>query len=189
MVVEAVDYRAHDLLQQFEVEEKAGFIEIRADEGDEDLVVVAVRIFALSAVVAEVVTGREAGFYGDFKHALALPFRSLFFAASPQGSILSVPFFPSCATGFLGAAFGLFKERGKNASQGDDEGDDKKGETGGLPEGGIAGGSGLLGDVGVREDDRDRSEQGQRCGENEEVAAHRLLSFLVGEPPRGATTT
>lgn len=55
LVIEVVDGGAKDLLEELEVEEKAGLIEFVADESDEDAVVVAVRVFALAAVVAEVV--------------------------------------------------------------------------------------------------------------------------------------
>jgi hypothetical protein len=42
-------------------------------KGDEDLVVVAVRILAFATIVAEVVAGGEAGFYGYFKHDSGIP--------------------------------------------------------------------------------------------------------------------
>src|SRR5580704_19760484 len=73
LVVEVVDDGAHDLLEEFEIEEQAGFIEVFALQGDEDLVVVAVRILALATVVAEVVAGGEAGFYGYFEHDSGIP--------------------------------------------------------------------------------------------------------------------
>jgi hypothetical protein len=72
-VVEVIDYGAHDLLEELEVEEQTGFIEVFALEGDEDLVVVTVRILALATIVAEVVAGRKAGFYGYFKHDSGIP--------------------------------------------------------------------------------------------------------------------
>jgi hypothetical protein len=72
-MVEVVDDRAHDLLEEFEVEEEASLVEVFALEGDEDLVVVAVRVFALATVVAEVVAGGEAGFYGYFEHDSGIP--------------------------------------------------------------------------------------------------------------------
>src|ERR1700722_838406 len=74
LVVEVFDDGAHDLLEQLEVEEQAGFVEVSALEGDEDLVVVAVRVLALATIVAEVVAGGEAGFYGYFKHGVENPF-------------------------------------------------------------------------------------------------------------------
>src|SRR5258706_13587048 len=73
LVIEVVDDGAHDLLEQLEIEEQASLVEVFALEGDEDLVVVAVRVFALAAVVAEVVAGGEAGFYGYFKHEPGIP--------------------------------------------------------------------------------------------------------------------
>ena len=42
-------------------------------EGDEDLVVVAVRVFALTTIVAEVVAGGEPGFYGTSNMTLLFP--------------------------------------------------------------------------------------------------------------------
>ena len=73
-MVEIVDGGAHDLLEELEVEQHPGFVELCADKGDEDLVVVAVRVLALAAIVAEVVAGGEPGFYGDFKHDSVNPF-------------------------------------------------------------------------------------------------------------------
>jgi hypothetical protein len=72
-VVEVFDDGAHDLLEEFEVEEQAGLVEVFTLEGDEDLVVVAVRVLALASIVAEVVAGGEAGFYSYFKHDSGVP--------------------------------------------------------------------------------------------------------------------
>ena len=72
-VVEVFHGGAHDLFEELEVEEHAGLVELLADEGDEDLVVVAVGVLALASVVAEVVAGGETGFYGDFKHDASFP--------------------------------------------------------------------------------------------------------------------
>ncbi len=47
LVVDAIDDRAHDVLEQFEVEQQAGGVELGSGQGDTDLVVVAVRVFAL----------------------------------------------------------------------------------------------------------------------------------------------
>ena len=74
-VVEIVDGGTHDLLEELEVEEHACFVELFADEGDEDLVVVAVWILALATIVAEVVAGGKTGFYGYFEHGSVNPFR------------------------------------------------------------------------------------------------------------------
>jgi hypothetical protein len=73
-VVEVFDGGTHDLLEELEVEEHAGLVKLFADEGDEDLVVVAVRVLALAAVVTEVVAGGETGFYSYFKHGCGSPF-------------------------------------------------------------------------------------------------------------------
>jgi hypothetical protein len=72
-VVEVFDYRTHDLFEELEIEEEASFIEVIALKGDEYLVVVAVRVLALATVVAEVVAGGKAGFYGYFKHDSGIP--------------------------------------------------------------------------------------------------------------------
>ncbi len=74
LVVEAVDDGAHDLLEEFEIKQEAGVIKIGANEGDEDFVVVAMRVLALALVVAEIVAGGEAGFHGDFKHCGSVAF-------------------------------------------------------------------------------------------------------------------
>jgi hypothetical protein len=72
-MVEVFDDRAHDLLEESEVEEQAGLVKVFSLEGDEDLVIVSVRVLALASVVAKVVAGREAGFYGYFKHDSEVP--------------------------------------------------------------------------------------------------------------------
>jgi hypothetical protein len=72
-MVEVFDDGAHDLFEELEVEQEASLVEIFALEGDEDLVVVAVRVLALATVVAEVVAGGEAGFYSYFKHDSGIP--------------------------------------------------------------------------------------------------------------------
>jgi hypothetical protein len=56
LVIEIVDGGAEDLLEKLEVEKEAGVVEVFADEGDEDAIVMTVGIFAFSVVVAEVVT-------------------------------------------------------------------------------------------------------------------------------------
>ncbi len=79
------------------------------------------------------------------------------------------------ALGF-GAALGLLEEGGEDAGEGDDEGDDEEDEAHGAPERLVAGGAGLLGDVRVREAAGDQREEGERGGEDVEVAAHCVLS-------------
>ena len=56
------------------------------------------------------------------------------------------------------AALGLFEERAEDAEQGDDEGDAEEGDAGHAPEGGVAGRSGLLGDVGEGQADGEERE-------------------------------
>jgi len=55
LVVQILDCGAEDLLEELEVQEEAGFVESFTDEGYEHTVVMAVRVFALALVVAEVV--------------------------------------------------------------------------------------------------------------------------------------
>jgi hypothetical protein len=77
-VVEGVDDRAEEGLEELEVEQQSGLVELLADKSDEHAVVVAVRVLALALVVAQVVAGGETGFYGDFKHWVAsLPCQTL----------------------------------------------------------------------------------------------------------------
>ena len=55
-MIEVFDGGAKDVLEELEVEQETGFIEVFADKSDEDAVVVAVRVFTFALVVAEVVT-------------------------------------------------------------------------------------------------------------------------------------
>jgi len=56
------------------------------------------------------------------------------------------------------AALGLFEERAHYAEQGDDECHAEEGDAGHAPERGVAGGAGLLGDVGERQCDGEERE-------------------------------
>src|SRR4051794_24731205 len=67
-MIKAVDGRLHHSLQVFEVEQQAGLVEFAALQGDPHLVIVAVRILALTFVVAQVMSGGEGVFNGDFEH-------------------------------------------------------------------------------------------------------------------------
>jgi hypothetical protein len=72
-VVEVFDDGLEQRLENFEVEQETGFVELFADESDEHTVVMAVGILALAVVIAEVVAGGKTGFYGDLKHACGFP--------------------------------------------------------------------------------------------------------------------
>jgi len=85
-----------------------------------------------------------------------------------SGSLAAAGF----GAGFFAAAGGLFEEGGEDAGEGTDEGDEEEDEAHGAPEGLVAGGAGLLGDVGVRDAAGDEREGGERGGENVEVAGH-----------------
>ena len=97
--------------------QETSLVEFRAPQRDEDAVVVAMRILALATVVAEVVAGREAGFYGYFKHRL-LPFA----AAGRWQTRLPLLYVPSGTfrafrsvaaarlASFFGASLGLLEE-------------------------------------------------------------------------------
>jgi hypothetical protein len=83
---------------------------------------VAVRVLALATIVAEVVAGGEAGFYGYFKHdpgipSVAAPMMSM---GAERTRLQLVPYFDCTvlcgflafaagAPGFFGAALGLFE--------------------------------------------------------------------------------
>jgi hypothetical protein len=69
-MIKVFDGRPHHLLEKLKIKEHASLVELFSCKRDEDLVVVAVRILALAAVVAEVVAGGKTGFYSYFKHDL-----------------------------------------------------------------------------------------------------------------------
>lgn len=73
---------------------------------------------------------------------------------------------------FIGATLRLGKEEGEGSGEGCDEREDEEGDGHGLPEGDVAGGAGLLGDVGKGKEERDQAEEKEGCGEDVEVAAH-----------------
>jgi hypothetical protein len=81
------------------------------------------------------------------------------------------------AAGFVGAALGLLEERGEDSGEGYDEGDDEEAEAHGAPERGVAGGAGLLGDVGEGHSAGDEREEGESGGEDVEVASHVVFLF------------
>ena len=72
----------------------------------------------------------------------------------------------------LGAALCLSEEQGEGSGEGGHKREDEEGDGHGLPEGDIAGGAGLLGDVGERQDERDQTKKEEGCGEDVEIAAH-----------------
>jgi hypothetical protein len=55
-VVEVLDGGLEDALKELEIEQEAVGLQVLAGEGDEDAVVVAMRVFALPVIVAKVVT-------------------------------------------------------------------------------------------------------------------------------------
>jgi hypothetical protein len=55
-VIEVLDRGLEDALEELEIEEKTVGLQLFADQGDEDAVVMAVRVLALAVVVAKVVT-------------------------------------------------------------------------------------------------------------------------------------
>ena len=70
------------------------------------------------------------------------------------------------------AALGLFEERAEDAEQRDNEGDAEEGDAGHTPERGVAGGAGLVRDVGEGQADRQERERSECGGEDVEVASH-----------------
>jgi hypothetical protein len=73
LMVQVLDDGTHNLFEQLEVEKEAGFVKVFAPEGDENLIVMAVRVLALAAIIAEVVAGGKTGFYSYFKHDSGVP--------------------------------------------------------------------------------------------------------------------
>ena len=96
----------------------------------------------------------DIGFNGSWRRAGSAYFDCTVLKGS--GSGLGLAF---SAAGLFGTALGLLEERGEDAGEGDDEGDDEEAEAHGAPEGGIAGGAGLLGDVAVRQAAGDEGEE------------------------------
>jgi hypothetical protein len=82
------------------------------------------------------------------------------------------------AAGFFVAALGLLKEGGEDAGEGDEETYHEEAKAHGAPEGDIARGAGLLGDVGVGDAAGDEAEEDERAGEDVEVASHADGSIL-----------
>src|SRR5947209_7018076 len=68
LVIQAIDNRAQQVLEQLEVEQKAGLIQMLPGEGNQHAVVVAVRVLTLAVVVAQVVSRRKTRLYGNFEH-------------------------------------------------------------------------------------------------------------------------
>jgi len=82
------------------------------------------------------------------------------------------------AAGLFVAALGLLEEGGENAGEGDEETDNEEAKAHRSPEGDVARGAGLLGDVGVRDAAGDEAEEDKRAGEDVEVASHADGSIL-----------
>src|SRR5258708_6393097 len=121
-MVEVVDDGAHDLFEEFEVEQERGFVECAALQRDEPLIVVAVGVLALAGIVAEVVAGGEAGFYGYFKNDSGIPSvaASVIWMGAEGTRLQLVPYFdctvlcgflafPPGAAGFFGTTLGLLE--------------------------------------------------------------------------------
>ena len=68
LVIEPFDNVSHYFTQILEIKQQPCFIEFGSRERDSDLVVVAVRILALTFVIAQVVSRSERIFDGDFEH-------------------------------------------------------------------------------------------------------------------------
>src|SRR5512146_2447128 len=68
LVIEVVDHVLHDELEVLEVEEQAGVIKFAPGERHPDLVIMSVRVLALSLVIAQVMTCGKTVFYCDFVH-------------------------------------------------------------------------------------------------------------------------
>jgi hypothetical protein len=82
--------------------------------------------------------------------------------------------------GFGIAALGLLEERGEDAGEGDYRRNAEEDDARGAPERHIAGGAGLLRDVGKRQRAADDREEGEGDGEDVERASHGLsLGYVV----------
>ncbi len=70
LVIETIDHMSHYFAKIFEIEQKAGFVELFSGEGDPNFVVVSMRVLALAFVIAQVVPRGKRIFYGDFEHRI-----------------------------------------------------------------------------------------------------------------------
>jgi len=68
-MIQTVDHWLHHELQFLEVEQQAGVIEFAPLQRNLNLVIVAVRVLALPAVIAQVVSRGKAIFNSNFVHA------------------------------------------------------------------------------------------------------------------------
>src|SRR5450631_879798 len=73
LVVDAVDDRTHDLLEQLEIQQQPGGVQFPAPQRQTNLVVVAMGVLTLAAIVAQVMSRGESRFDGYFIHGLCCP--------------------------------------------------------------------------------------------------------------------
>src|SRR5438270_3027132 len=67
-MIQTFDHVLHYLPEIFEIEQQACLVEFGARESDPNLVVMAVRVFALAFVIAQVMACRKCVFHRDFEH-------------------------------------------------------------------------------------------------------------------------
>jgi CIC family chloride channel protein len=165
-VVEVVDDGAEEGLEELEVEQEAGGVELGAGEGDEDAVVVAVRVLALAVVVAEVVAGGEAGFYGDLEHGGRFPSLLIVLRWGRSGVACG----GGLRCGLLRCGVRLVRRGWRGHRRAQMSAMRRRTRPMVRQRDCVAGRAGLLGDVGVRDAAGDEREGGKRGGEDEEVA-------------------
>jgi len=69
-VIEIVHRRAQNVFELLEIQQQAGLVEGLPAQRNSHTVVVTVRLLALAAIVAQVVTRRKRVFDSNFEHAL-----------------------------------------------------------------------------------------------------------------------
>ena len=75
-MVQQVNHVLHHVLQVFEVQQQACLVKFLSMQRYTDLVIVTVRVFAFSFVVAQVVACGKRALYGDFVHPAPFAGRS-----------------------------------------------------------------------------------------------------------------
>ncbi len=183
LMIDALDHRAHHLLEQLEIQQKAGLIQRSSGQGHADLIVMAVRIFALAAIVAEIVAGGEVGLYGDLVHGYCSILdgkasRSSHFNGMEVGAIVDsrVEVFtaplPSSLARFFTTAIYLLKEMRHHADQSGDQARQQQNQRDRPPQRAVGGQPGLKARRDHRHARRDQREKRERAGEDVEITGH-----------------
>src|SRR5215472_13008633 len=67
-MIQTINHVPHHFAQVFEIQQQASFVEFAAGQGHANLIVVAVRVLALSLIVPQVMPCGKRIFDGDFEH-------------------------------------------------------------------------------------------------------------------------